>query len=58
MSEFFTMAFLGIYLIISAVGLIMSLIEEMGIKWNCAFGIVLMLTPVWIYICKAVELIG
>lgn len=58
MSEFFTMAFLGIYLIISAVGLIMSLIEEMGIKWNYAFGIALMLTPVWIYICKSVELIG
>lgn len=58
MSEFFTMAFLGIYLIISAVGLIMSLIEEMGIKWNCVFGTALMLTPVWIYICKSVELIG
>lgn len=58
MSEFFTMAFLGIYLIISAVGLIMSLIEEMEIKWNCVFGIALMLTPVWIYICKSVELIG
>lgn len=58
MSEFFTMAFLGIYLVISTVGLLMSLIENMGIKWSCAFGIALMLSPVWIYICKAVELIG
>jgi hypothetical protein len=58
MSEFFTMAFLGIYLVISAVGLIMSLIDDMGIKWSCVFGIALMLSPIWIYICKAVELIG
>ena len=58
MFEFFTMAFLGIYLVISAVGLIMSLIEDRGIKWTCVFGIALMLNPVWIYICKTVGLIG
>ncbi|BDU13380.1 hypothetical protein [Escherichia phage phiWec190] len=58
MSEFFTVVFLGIYLVINAVGLIMSLIENMGIKWACTFGIALMLSPVWIYICKAVQLIS
>lgn len=57
MSEFLTLAFLGAYMFISAVTLILSIIEiePKGIYPSIA---ALMLSPVWIYICKAVELIG
>lgn len=57
MSEFLTLAFLGAYMFISAVTLILSIIEiePKGIYPSVA---ALMLSPVWIYICKAVQLIG
>lgn len=57
MAEFLTMAFLGVYMFISAVTLILSIIEvePKGIYASIA---ALMLSPVWIYICKAAALIN